>query len=390
MIGEKTDNERVARLALEDGAVFSGRAFGGAGTAVAEVVFNTAMVGYQEVLTDPSYCGQIVSMTFPQIGNCGVNPDDAESAVPRPAGFVVRDLPKRPSNYRATGSLGELLREHGIIGLAGVDTRALARRVRIHGALRGVLSTEIEDELELVRRANGAALMEGANLVQTVMPTASRTWDEPLWRFEPGETSAAGGGHVVSLDCGIKRNILRHLAESGCRVSVLPADAPADAIRGLKPDALLVGNGPGDPAAVTGTIDTLRGLVGELPIFGICLGHQLLALALGADTYKLRFGHHGANHPVRNLLTGRIETTSQNHGFAVDTPSLERCGARPTHINANDKSLEGFCHADKQLAAVQFHPEAAPGPHDAAYLFGRFVDGLRNGRPIETMFQSVP
>ncbi|MEW6249281.1 MAG: glutamine-hydrolyzing carbamoyl-phosphate synthase small subunit [Planctomycetota bacterium] len=413
------------KLALEDGSIFSGRAVGAPGTRTGEVVFNTAMTGYQEIFSDPSYCGQIVTMTFPLIGNYGINPDDFESCRPHLAGVVVKELPRRPSNYRATLPLPAFLEQHGILGLANVDTRALTRRIRIHGALRGVISTEILDDLELVRRAQAAASMAGANLVPQVASKQIGEWCRPLLRLDgcaagttlgsvdipasakvgmwgSGKAAAAAPFpppslptspprppcHIVALDCGIKHNILRHLAEYGCRVTIAPAGASAAQIRELKPDGLLAGNGPGDPAAVTDLIATLRELLGEFPMFGICLGHQLLALALGAETYKLRFGHHGANMPVINKISGRVEITSQNHGFAVDAASLERTGGTVTHVNLNDGSLEGYIHHDHRLVCVQFHPEASPGPHDAGYIFRRFAEAAAEQRAIESVLLS--
>lgn len=355
-------------LGLEDGTVFAGESFGASGTSVGEVVFNTAMSGYQEILTDPSYCGQIVTMTMPQIGNYGVNAEDMESAKQHLSGFVVKELSRRYSNHRATGSLHEFLRAAGIIGLAGIDTRTLTKRLRERGALRGVISTEIGDPVQLVAKARAASPMEGQNLVEQVMPNGERVWSAEGGR---GELS------VVAMDCGIKSNILRELASAGCQVRVVPPSTSAEQILSSNPRGLLVGNGPGDPAAVTDAVATIRDLVGRLPIFGICLGHQLLSLALGAKTYKLKFGHHGANHPVLNVETGRVEITSQNHGFAVDIPSLEAVGGRVTHINLYDRSLEGFAHPEKRVFAVQYHPEAAPGPHDSGYLFEQFIDFMR-------------
>jgi len=373
----------IARLALEDGALFFGVACGAPGTRTGEVVFNTALTGYQEVFTDPSYCGQIVTMTFPLQGNYGVNPADFESTRLHLAGVVVKELPRRPSNYRATQSMSEFLTSHGIIGLAGVDTRALTRRIRTHGALRGVITTEIEDPLELLRLARAAPPMEGNNLVRAVAPTSLGSWSEPLAGSTTGSPDRhANGGHIVAIDCGIKHNILRHLASGGCRVTTVPPTATAAQIRDLRPDGVLIGNGPGDPAAVTDTVSTLRALLGHVPMFGVCLGHQMLALALGAQTYKLKFGHHGINVPVRNMLSGRVEITSQNHGFAVEQASLERVGGTVTHLNLNDGSLEGFVHPDCRVLAVQFHPEASPGPHDAAYLFRRFTNAAANGGQI--------
>lgn len=375
----------IAKLALEDGTVFTGVSFGTTGTRTGEVVFNTALTGYQEVITDPSYCGQIVTMTFPLMGNYGVNPDDVESGRPHLSGFVVKELPTRPSNFRATADLPEVLRELGVIGIAGVDTRALTRRVRVQGALRGVVSTEITDDVQLVRQAQAAPLMNGANLVEQVAPSQFGEWNEGLWTFEPaaaGQTTEPGC-HVAVIDCGVKRNILRHLSTTGCRVTVAPASASAGEILDRRPDAIVVSNGPGDPAAVRSTVATLRDLVGRVPLFGICLGHQMLALALGAETYKLRFGHHGANVPVMNRRFDRVEITSQNHGFAVTEDSLLKVGAEASHINLNDNSIEGLFSEDKQVLAVQFHPEASPGPHDADYLFANFVAAVRAKRPLD-------
>ncbi len=369
---------RIAKLALEDGTVFTGVAVGATGTRAGEVVFNTAMTGYQEVFTDPSYCGQIVTMTFPLLGNYGVNAEDFESTKLYLSGVVFKELPRRPSNFRATLSLPQYLEQNDVVGIVGVDTRALARRIRIEGALRGVLSTVIRDDVELVKRAQAAAPMSGANLVVRVTSSAPI----PLPRRDGAGGGSESACHIVALDCGIKHSILRRLAEQPCRLTTVPATASAGEIRELKPDGLLIGNGPGDPAAVTQAIATLRELLGSLPILGICLGHQLLALALGATTYKLRFGHHGANVPVLNRPAGRVEITSQNHGFAVDLPSLERVGGTATHMNLNDGSLEGFAHVDRQIAAVQFHPEANPGPHDASHVLVAFVQTLVAGRPL--------
>ena len=355
-------------LALEDGSVFVGGAFGAAGTTTGEVVFNTAMCGYQEILTDPSYCGQIVAMTSAHIGNYGVNSEDVESRGQYLSGFVVKELARRHSNQRADRDLSSYLRAAKVVGLSGIDTRALTRRLRIAGALRGVISTEVASEAELVEIARNSPSMAGQNLVPRVAAERESV-------VQPAARQAAL--RVVAIDCGIKQNIVRELVSHGCAVTVVPADTPAEAILERKPSGILVGNGPGDPAAVTQTIATVKALLGKAPIFGICLGHQLLSLALGARTYKLKFGHHGANHPVLNVDTGRVEITSQNHGFAVDAASLEAVGGRVTHVNLYDRSLEGFAHDGHRLFAVQYHPEAAPGPRDSEYLFADFVKIMR-------------
>ncbi|GJM24794.1 MAG: carbamoyl-phosphate synthase small chain [Phycisphaerae bacterium] len=373
----------TCKLALENGFVFAGQSFGATGTQVGEIVFNTSLTGYQEIFTDPSYCGQIVAMTFPQIGNYGVNAEDYESLRPQLSGFVVKDLPRRPSNFRATGAIEEFLVEHNIVGISNVDTRAITRRIRSQGAVRAVISTEVGDELELVRLAQESPSMKGANLVQRVAPEGESDWTEGLGETDRDPTPASPQScHIVALDCGIKHNILRHLAALNCKVTVAPANTSADRIKDLAPDGILVGNGPGDPSAVGTTIQTLKELAGFAPTLGICLGHQMLALALGAKTFKLDFGHHGGNLPVLNKPADRVEITSQNHGFAVDGDSLERIGATVTHVNLNDQSVEGFVHADKQILTVQFHPEASPGPHDAAYVFTRFVDAINSNTAL--------
>lgn len=393
--GPKSATRPAARLALEDGTVFRGRAFGATVdtrgrplTITGEVVFNTAMTGYQEALTDPSYAGQILTMTAPLIGNYGVNEEDMESTAVQAAAFVVRELSRVVSNHRATIDLSSWLARAGVPGIEGVDTRALTRRLRLEGAMRGVISADesLSDE-QLVDLARRSPSMTGANLVTGVSAARPYGWSEGLgvWANltdEPSRDQPASRFRVVALDCGAKQNILRHLTERGCEVIVLPHDASADEIRERRPDGLFVSNGPGDPAAVSATIATLREIAGEIPTFGICLGHQLLCLALGAKTYKLKFGHRGANQPVKNLLSGHVEITSQNHGFAVETASMEDADCEPTHVNLNDGTLAGFRHRRKPIFAVQYHPEASPGPHDAAYLFDCFVLMMQSRSPL--------
>jgi len=379
----------TARLALADGSVFYGRAFGAVDgpDALGEVVFNTAMTGYQEALTDPSYAGQILTMTSPMIGNYGVSSEDVESAKPQVAGFVIRELSRVRSNYRAEMDLAQWLASHGVLGIEAIDTRALVRRLREGGAMSGIISCAADKtDAELVEVARAAPSMAGQNLAKSMSPAAAYDWSESLglWRL-PHQSETPDHSRrwrVLAMDCGAKQNIFRHLAQRGCDVHAVPYDMSADAIRAMKPDGLFISNGPGDPAAVDAAIATLREMAGEIPTFGICLGHQLLALALGATTYKLKFGHRGANQPVRNLLTGQVEITSQNHGFCVDQASLEAVGCEATHVHLNDGTLAGFRHATKPIFSVQHHPEASPGPHDACYLFDCFIEMMRSGQPV--------
>jgi carbamoyl-phosphate synthase small subunit len=371
-----------ALLALADGRVFEGEPFGARGEAAGEVVFNTAMSGYQEVLTDPSYKGQIVCMTAPHIGNTGVNPEDVESRRPWAEGFVVREASRVASSWRATASLDEYLRHHGIVGIQGVDTRALTRHLRDRGAQQGVISTEDLDARSLVQKAKASPGLVGRDLVKEVTCQAPYDWTESVWVLGQGYTPAPPARfHVVAYDSGIKRTILRQLAAEGCRVTVLPAFASADEALALRPDGLFLANGPGDPEGVPYLAESVRRLVERgLPTFGICLGHQILALAFGARTFKLPFGHHGANHPVRDLETGRVEITSQNHGFAVDPDACAARGLEITHVNLNDGTSEGMRHRSLPVFSVQYHPEAAPGPHDSYYLFRRFAELLTQAR----------
>jgi carbamoyl-phosphate synthase small subunit len=376
-----------AKLALEDGTVFTGISIGAEGEVDGEVCFNTSMTGYQEILTDPSYRGQIVVMTYPEIGNYGVNAEDVESNRPHLAGFVVREYSRTESNFRAEQSLSDYLRQWGIVALEGIDTRALVRRLRSQGAMKGVLSTVDLDDASLVNKARSSPGLVGRDLVREVLPDQSFEWQQPLseWTRLPTAQPMAEGTkhfatkpHVVALDYGMKWNIPRHLVDLGCRVTVLPGTATVDDVLNLRPDGVFLSNGPGDPEPLQYAIRTIRGLLGKKPIFGICLGHQLLGLACGAKTFKLKFGHRGANHPVQNLETGAVEITSQNHGFAVAEESLPNC-LEVSHRSLNDWTIEGLCHREVPAFSVQYHPEASAGPHDSHYLFRQFFDLLTRG-----------
>ena len=364
----------VAKLALEDGTVYTGRGFGATGETFGEVVFNTSMTGYQEVLTDPSYKGQIVTMTYPLIGNYGINAEDRESTRPQVEGFIVRELARLPSNFRSQGRLDDYLHEHNVIGLEGIDTRALVRRLRVRGAMNGVLSTTDLDDASLVHKARNSPHIVGRDLVREVVPAQVVRLERGLHQSVRHATCRRGrpAHHVVALDFGMKWNILRCLVQVGCKVTVLPGTATAEEVLAHNPDGIFLSNGPGDPEPLSYAIDTIRDLVGKKPMFGICLGHQLLGLALGAKTFKLKFGHRGANQPVLNQQTGKVEITTQNHGFAVQRRDAAAAIWKPTHINLNDQTLEGMRHKRCPVFSVQYHPEASAGPHDSSYLFEEF------------------
>ncbi|OGL12576.1 MAG: carbamoyl phosphate synthase small subunit [Candidatus Rokubacteria bacterium RIFCSPLOWO2_02_FULL_72_37] len=364
-----------AILVLRDGRVFRGGALGALGEASGEVIFNTAMSGYQEILTDPSYRGQIVMMTYPLIGNYGVNLEDVESRRPWVNGFIVKEASPIASNFRASTSLHDYLRTHGIVGLQGIDTRALTRHLRDHGAQDGIISSVEADPARLLERARALPGLVGRDLVAEVTTEAPFAWQEGSWELARGYVPPpAPHLRVVAYDCGVKLNILRQLRMAGCEVTVVPAATSAAEILERRPDGLFLSNGPGDPEGVPYLIASVRELLGRLPIFGICLGHQILGLAGGGRTYKLPFGHHGANHPVKDLATGKVEITAQNHGFAVDPDSVGARGWEPTHVNLNDGTCEGLRHREWPAFSVQYHPEASPGPHDANHLFHRFTE----------------
>jgi carbamoyl-phosphate synthase small subunit len=374
-----------AKLALEDGTVFTGTSIGAGGEVDGEVCFNTSMTGYQEILTDPSYRGQIVTMTYPQIGNYGVNAEDVESGRPHLAGFVVREHSRTQSNFRSEQSLSEYLVQHGIVAIESIDTRSLVRRLRSRGALKGVISTKDLDDASLVAKAKASPGLVGRDLVREVLPDQPSEWQQPLseWTHLDGHSRTSDSSqspsenqsHVVALDYGMKWNIPRHLVDLGCRVTILPGTATTEEVLAQEPDGVFLSNGPGDPEPLDYAISTIRGLLGKKPIFGICLGHQLLGLACGAKTFKLKFGHRGANHPVQNLETGAVEITSQNHGFAVAEDSLPKF-MQVTHRSLNDGTIEGIMHLDVPAYSVQYHPEASAGPHDSHYLFRKFLDSM--------------
>jgi len=373
---------KKAILALADGTVFEGYSFGARGEAKGEVVFNTSMTGYQEILTDPSYKGQIVTMTYTQIGNYGINPEDIESKRPWVEGFVVKEPCHYPSNWRFKYTLEDYLKEHHIVGIYGIDTRALTRHIREQGAINGIISTVDYDLISLVEKARAHPSMAGLDLVRYVTCESPYNWDEGLWEMESGYKRYRHKEHrfnVVVYDFGVKLNILRSLVNAGCNVTVVPAYTDADYVLKMDPDGIVLSNGPGDPVPLTYAIENIKKLIGKKPVFGICLGHQLIGLALGGKTYKLKFGHHGGNQPVMDLSNKKVEITSQNHGFAVDMESLNGI-AEITHINLNDRTVEGLAHKRLPVFSVQYHPEASPGPHDAGYLFKRFVEMMEEGR----------
>ncbi|XQQ05192.1 MAG: glutamine-hydrolyzing carbamoyl-phosphate synthase small subunit [Leptolyngbya sp. IPPAS B-1204] len=374
---------KPALLVLADGTAYRGWSFGAAGTTIGEVVFNTGMTGYQEVLTDPSYRGQIITFTYPELGNTGVNPEDEESDRPHVRGVVARNICARPSNWRSTESLPDYLKRHGIPGIYGIDTRALTRKIRSVGAMNGAISTEILDPGDLLLKVQEAPSMAGLNLVREVTTQSIYEWNDPtdsVWEFSGKPREGEPLFTVVAIDFGIKRNILRRLASYGCRVIVVPANTPAEEILKYNPDGIFLSNGPGDPAVVTEGIETTKALLKayQKPMFGICMGHQILGLSLGAETFKLKFGHRGLNQPCG--LSQQVEITSQNHGFAIAAETLPNTDVEITHLNLNDKTVAGLRHKSLPLFSVQYHPEASPGPHDADYLFEQFVEAIKQHR----------
>jgi len=371
-----------ALLVLADGKIYEGEHFGSEGEVEAEIVFNTSMSGYQEIITDPSYCGQMVVMTYPLIGNYGVNPEDFESDRPHLSGFIIKELSKVQSNWRSRGSLEEFLKETNVFGIQGIDTRALTRRIREKGAQQAILSTDTSNPQRLIEKAQKSPGLIGRDLVKEVTCKNAYDWDESEWTIQSGKTKLKEVKdrpyNVLVYDFGVKRNILRMLAGAGCSVRVVPASTPAEEVLALNPDGVFLSNGPGDPEGVPYAIKNIKLLLGKVPIFGICLGHQLLNLALNGKTFKLRFGHHGGNQPVMDIPTGKVEITSQNHGFAVDQNSVGS-SINVTSINLNDQTVEGISHKDWPIYSVQYHPEASPGPHDSSHLFHHFTSLMKAG-----------
>ncbi len=374
---------KPAVLALEDGTIYHGKAFGTESDTGGEVVFNTSMTGYQEVLTDPSYYGQIVTMTYPLIGNYGVNDEDLESSKIQVAGFIVKEPSFIPSNWRHQYTLEDWMRSQNIVGLCGIDTRALVRKLRNYGVMRGVICPAEGMESDYLERVNAVPSMAGSDLVKSVTTPESYHWDQELHPYHkdrkhphPEEKKHK----VVAFDYGIKHNILRHLTERGCHVHVVPAFASPEEVKAMKPDGIFLSNGPGDPEPLHYAVETIRDLMGHVPIFGICLGHQIMGLAFGGKTYKLKFGHRGANQPVKHLPTGKIDITSQNHGFCVDSDTLDQSKVCVTHINLNDNTVEGLECEDQGCFSVQYHPEASPGPHDASHHFDRFIEMMNDNK----------
>lgn len=374
-----------AILALADGRIFEGKSFGATGEATGEVVFNTAMSGYQEVLSDPSYKGQMVTMTYPQIGNTGINPEDVESGRLYLSGFIVKEYQDCYSNWRAVMSLDSYLKENGVVGIQGLDTRALTRHLRDRGAQNGIISTVDFNVQSLLAKVRAVPSMAGLDLATGVTCYKPYEWTEGLWELGKGYFRQNGGKQkykVLAYDFGIKFNILRCLVSAGCDVTVVPSTFPAEDALAMNPDGIFLSNGPGDPEPMTDVIENIKKFIGKVPIFGICLGHQLLGLALGGQTIKLKFGNHGSNLPVMDLATRKVEITAQNHGFSVDIVSLSHC-SELAHENLNDQTVEGMRHKDLPIFSVQHHPEASPGPHDSLYLFDRFVDMMEKHKPLD-------
>ena len=371
-----------ALLVLADGKIYKGEHFGSEGEVEAEIVFNTSMSGYQEIITDPSYCGQMVVMTYPLIGNYGVNPEDFESDRPHLSGFIIKELSKVQSNWRSRGSLEEFLKETNVFGIQGIDTRALTRQIRDKGAQQAILSTDTSDPQRLIEKVRKSPGLIGRDLVKEVTCKNAYDWNESEWTIQSGKTKLKEVKdrpyNVLVYDFGVKRNILRKLTRAGCKVRVVPANTPADEVLATRPDGIFLSNGPGDPAAVPYAIDNVKTILGKVPVFGICLGHQILSLALKGKTYKLRFGHHGGNQPVLDVKSGKIEITSQNHGFAVEQNSFDS-DVDITFLNLNDDTVEGIKHKIWPVFSVQYHPEASPGPHDSEHLFYKFVNLMKAG-----------